>query len=110
MLAFFAQKESFTPQVSLLFEKEKRNVWSELLEYVCSYADEIADEFSNNSVLFHIEVMPKVSLTTESSFQTSGNNSKTINFADIFSDKNQYMIVSRRENIYAPWKQFMIPV
>ena len=32
MLAFFAQKESFTPQVSLLFEKEKRNVWSELLE------------------------------------------------------------------------------
>ena len=35
MLAFFAQKESFTPQVSLLFEKEKRNVWSELLEYVC---------------------------------------------------------------------------
>lgn len=110
MLAFFARKESFTPQVSLLFEEEKRNTWSKLLEDMCFYAGKVSDEFSNNSVLFHIEVEPKVSLTKETSFLPSGNSSKRINFADIFSDKKQYMIVSRRENIYAPWKQYMIPV
>lgn len=110
MLAFFAQKESFTPQVSMLFKEEKRNIWSELLEYMCICAGKISDEFINTSVLFHIGVEPKVSLIEENSFYSSGSSSKIINFADIFSDKNQYMIVSRRENIYAPWKQFMIPV
>ena len=110
MLGFFAQKEDFVPQLSQIMEEQNGKYWNEMIEVISKYAKEISDEFDSNSILFHIEVYPKVFISRESGSSIIGNLSRVINFADIFLKNNQFMIISKRENTYAPWKQFLVPV
>ena len=107
MLAFFAQKEVYVPGVPRAYEEKNRECWSKLLKKVCEYANDIKQWFSDESILFHINTVGIVSLTDSESI---GNTSKVINFTDVFSPENQYMIVSRRENKFAPWEQFLVPI
>ena len=110
MLGFFAQKEDFVPQLSQIMEEQSEQCWSEMIEVISKYAKEIADEFDGSSILFHIEVCPRVFISGKSGNSISGNLSRGIDFTDIFLKNNQFMIISKRENIYAPWKQFLIPI
>lgn len=110
MLGFFAQKEDFVPQLSQIMEEQSEQCWSEMIEVISKYAKEIADEFDGSSILFHIEVCPRVFISGKSGNSISGNLSRVIDFTDIFLKNNQFMIISKRENIYAPWKQFLIPI
>lgn len=110
MLGFFAQKEDFIPHISQIVEEQNGKCWNELLRIISQYAERIANEFDKGSVLFHIEVDPQVLISREGGSSISGKTSEIINFADVFLKENQFMIISKRENMYAPWKQFLIPV
>lgn len=110
MLAFFAQKESYIPQIPRSYSAKSQEGWKKLIKMICRYADDIQKRAGKESILFHIEAFPTVSLMEHERIINSGNISKIINFSDIFSNENQYMIVSRRENEYAPWKQFLVSI
>lgn len=60
----------------------------------------------DDSILFHIEHRPKVNLSKINEGGTSG----ICSFVDIFSENNQFMIVSKRDDKSAPWKQFVTPI
>lgn len=66
------------------------------------------DKWLENSVLFHIEHRPPYDLSdgTPMGDGTSG----TIIFPEIFSDRYQFVIISKREDKSAPWKQYLVPV
>lgn len=110
MLGFFAQKEDFVPQVSQIMEEENGKCWNKLLKVISECAKEITNEFDSSSVLFHIELGPQALISRGARSSISGKTSETINFTDVFLKENQFMIISKRENIYAPWLQFLVPV
>lgn len=108
MLAFFAQKDKFDPITQIgLGESRKKNVscWNVIIEYVQKSCGALGEDLSG-SVLFHIEHRPFIDLLNAN----ESNNSGVITFPDIFSDKNQFMVVSKREDRSAPWKQYLVPV
>lgn len=124
MLAFFAQKDNFEPliQIGCGNAGTKRCCWSEVIECVRNYCGErwtieedgevtkegFWDSSLNNSVLFHIEHRSRADLTKGIKQEIAG--SGFLTFPDIFSDQNQFMVVSRRENRSAPWKQYLTPI
>ena len=99
MLGFFAQKEDFIPHISQIVEEQNGKCWNELLRIISQYAERIANEFDKGSVLFHIEVDPQVLISREGGSSISGKTSEIINFADVFLKENQFMIISKRENV-----------
>lgn len=124
MLSFFAQKDIFEPLVEIGggSKGDKENCWAEVIEIVQQYykrqkntdensgeqTEEFWDTKLDNSVLFHIEHRSQVDLE-EGLIQEVGE-SGCITFPDIFSQKNQFMIVSKRENRSASWKQYLTPI
>ena len=100
MLGFFAQKEDFVPQVSQIMEEENGKCWNKLLKVISECAKEITNEFDSSSVLFHIELGPQALISRGARSSISGKTSETINFTDVFLKENQFMIISKRENIY----------
>ena len=110
MLAFFAQKENYIPKLPRGYVEKSQEGWKRLIRMICRYADDIQNRAGKESILFHIEAFPTVSLIEHERMINTGNTSRIINFSDIFSAENQYMIVSRRENEYAPWIQFLVSI
>ena len=110
MLAFFAQKEAYMSEIPREYGERKHECWTELIKIAKEYAAKIQDELKNESTLFNIEIEPTVSLDAAENMQSTGNTSKFIGFADIFSSENQFMIVSKRENIHGPWRQFLVSI
>lgn len=110
MLAFFAQKSVFNPLISPECDLETGEIccWNEILEEVRKYGQWLSTELKDKSVLFKIELRPEVDLVNM--VAGTGTASKIINFVDIFSNNNQFMIVSKRENVSAPWKQYLTPI
>lgn len=124
MLAFFAQKEIFEPLVEISggYRKDGSNCWAESIEIVRKYCrkrkrtdgsgmeriEGIDDRMLDDSVLFHIEPRPRVDLDEELGQEVR--ESDYITFPDIFSQKNQFMVISKRENRLASWKQYLIPI
>lgn len=110
MLAFFAQKDEFNPLFRLSCDDGEvgKCCWNEALECARDYGKWLQEELKGRSVLFSIEHRPEINL--EKMTELSGQASGTITFPDIFSQKNRYMIVSKRENAFAPWKQFLTPI
>lgn len=110
MLAFFAQKSKFTPLLRLSCDEgdEARCCWNEAIECIRVYSKWLQEELKDRSVLFKIEHRPEVNLQKMSI--ATGNASNVITFADIFSKDNRFMIVSKRENSFAPWKQYLTPI
>lgn len=121
MLAFFAQKNIFDPLIEIgcgNLEKE-RCCWAEVIERIRKYfiAENVLEkeerstvnwaEFLKTSVLFRIRCRPQINLQIG---EMAGNITEWMTFPDIFSNKNQFMIVSKRENKSAPWKQFLTPI
>lgn len=56
--------------------------------------------------MLHIEHRPKANLLKPNESHASG----ICSFVDIFSEKNLFMIVSKRDDKSAPWKQFLTPI
>lgn len=124
MLSFFAQKDTFEPLVEIGGgnKEDKENCWAEIIGIVQKYykqqknadeksgewAEEFGDAALDNSVLFHIEHRSQVDLE-EGLIQEVGE-SGSITFPDVFSQKNQFMVVSKRENRSASWKQYLTPI
>lgn len=108
ILAFFAQKDKFAPIAQIgLGEKENTatHCWDAIIEYV-QESCRVWEEYLGGSVLFHIEHRPFIDLLKDNQSNAKG----IIAFPDIFSDKNQFMVVSKREDKSAPWKQYLVPV
>ncbi len=124
MLSFFAQKDTFEPLVEIGggSKEDKENCWAEVIEIVQKYykrrksTDENGgeqvegfwDAALDNSVLFHIEHRSQVDL--EEGLIQEVKESGYITFPDVFSQKNQFMVVSKRENRSASWKQYLTPI
>lgn len=128
MLAFFAQKTEFNPAELIgggEFFRNQGSCWGKVIENIRKYCradinnkvgenissekkDKKQSDFFGNSVLFHIYHRPHVNLLYPE--ENKGGNSGTITFPDIFSNENQFMIVSKRENASAPWKQYLVPI
>lgn len=108
MIAFFAQKEVYISESPRAYSEKKRECWSELIKIIGAYAGQVQNKIEKESTLFHIRISPTVSLDKD--IQVTGTTSKYINFLDIFSPENQFMIVSRRENIHGPWEQFLVSI
>ncbi|MGF0031672.1 HD domain-containing protein [Bariatricus sp. SGI.154] len=110
MLAFFAQKGEFNPLFRLSCDngEEARCCWNEALECAREYGKWLQNELQDRSVLFKIEHRPEVNL--QKMTEVTGYASGVINFSDVFSNDNRFMIVSKRENVSAPWKQFLTPI
>ncbi len=123
MIAFFAQQGTFDPLIEIGYGniENKYCCWSEVIEHIRKYCreriiiensgmvqvDELWHHFLEASVLFHIRLRPQVDLDNNNE---RGRQSDWITFPDIFSDTKQFMIVSKRENRSASWKQFLVPV
>lgn len=123
MIAFFAQQGSFDPLIEIGYGsiENKHCCWSEVIEHIRKYCrkgiiiekpeeikvDEHWLHFLETSVLFHIRLRPKADLDND---LERGRQSDWITFPDIFSDTRQFMIVSKRENRSASWKQFLVPI
>ncbi len=123
MLAFFAQKDVFEPLVEIGCgnDEDKSNCWVKVIQYVqmcCGQCFDTNDEKTDvekfwdpaleSSVLFHIQYRSIVDLEEGPNQEMRG--SGWITFPDIFSHENQFMIVSKRENRSANWKQYLTPI
>lgn len=123
MLAFFAQKEAFEPLVEIGCgsNEDENSCWAKAVEYVqksCGqrksikdedeYVERFEDPTLESSILFHIEHRPQIDLEKEPNQEMRG--SGWITFPDIFSHENQFMVVSKRENRSAGWKQYLTPI
>lgn len=123
MLAFFAQKDAFEPLVEIGCgsNSDEEGCWDKVIQYaqMCcgkqAGIDDKADEVERfrdlsleSSVLFHIEHRSQVDL--EAGYYQEMRGSDWITFPDIFSNKNQFMVVSKRENRSAGWKQYLTPI
>lgn len=124
MLAFFAQKDIFEPLVEIGCgnNKDEHCCWAKVIEYVqmCCGQRKSIDENENeqverfwdsslrNSVLFHIRHRSQMDL--EKGLIQETKESGWITFSDIFSYRNQFMVVSKRENRSATWKQYLTPI
>lgn len=124
MLAFFAQKDIFEPLVEIGggSKEDKENCWAKVIDLVQKYykqqknTDENGkeqvegfwDSSLENSVLFHIEHRSQVDL--DEGLIQEVKESGWITFPDVFSQKNQFMVVSKRENRSASWKQYLTPI
>lgn len=124
MLAFFAQKDIFEPLVEIGCgnNKDENCCWAKVIEYVqmCCGQRESIDEDENeqvgrfwdsslgNSVLFNIKHRSQVDLEERLIQETK--ESGWITFPDIFSYKNQFMVVSKREDRSATWEQYLTPI
>lgn len=121
MLSFFAQKDylDLITQIGTEKTSEESNCWKEIIELVKNYRINQKNEESTSekaredsvlekSVLFHIEHRPQVNLLRQG--WKEANLSGVITFPEIFSEKMQFMIVSKREEQSAPWKQYLIPI
>lgn len=123
MLGFFAQKDIFEPLAEIACEKnkDKDSCWVKVVEYVqksCGqrksikdedeYVERFEDPTLESSILFHIEHRPQIDLEREPNQEMRG--SGWITFPDIFSHENQFMVVSKRENRSAGWKQYLTPI
>lgn len=71
---------------------------------------QIVNNMVESSVLFQIELRPVLNLLADNPEVGDDNNSGNIAFPDIFSAKRQFMIVSKREDTMASWKQFLVPL
>lgn len=109
MLAFFAQKGEFNPLFRLSCEDDMQTVccWNDTLECIRKYGGWLKKELSSRSVLFKIEHRPEVNLEKGIA---AGNARGIISFPDVLSKEYRFMIVSKRENAFAPWKQFLTPI
>lgn len=134
MLSFLAQKTKFDPitQIGCQDNKRKDCCWSQVIESmvsVCGYNEQFANDMEllngeklkvskkaalykevlkENSVLFHTKYRYPVNLLTGEPL--GGGTSGTLTFPEIFSDRNQFMIVSKRADRFAPWKQYLVPI
>lgn len=130
MLAFFAQKEAFEPLVEIGCGSngDENCCWAKVVEYVqksCSqrksidkeepldqhngtddeneYVERFEDPALESSILFHIEHRFQIDLG-------EGLNQEMRGSGYIFSHENQFMVVSKRENRSAGWKQYLTPI
>lgn len=124
MLSFLAQKDclNLVTQIGIEKPKEENNCWKDTVEQARDYCIQKKREKQDilpekqtwdnavlgSSVLFHIEHRPTVNLLD--AVWNESNSSGVITFPDIFSDKMQFMIVSKREDQWAPWKQYLTPI
>ncbi len=123
MLAFFAQKEAFEPleEIGCGSNGDENSCWAKVVEYVqksCGqrksiknedeYVERFEDSTLESSILFHIEHRPQIDLEKEPNQEMRG--SGWITFPDIFSHENQFLVVSKRENRSAGWKQYLTPI
>lgn len=122
MLAFFAQKDVFDPLVEIGCgtESDEQSCWDKAIDAVQMYCGKrksgkdgkvhegFWDSSMENSVLFHIEHRAKIDLEEDLIQETT--ESGWITFSDIFLRKNQFMVISKRENRSAPWKQYLTPI
>ena len=123
MLAFFAQKDVFEPLVEIGCGNEcgEKNCWSKVIrkaQLYCGNRRRIDEEGKvqegfwdsslENSVLFHIEHRSQVDL--EEGWIQEIKESGWITFPDIFYEGNQFIVVSKRENKSASWKQYLTPI
>lgn len=115
MLSFLAQKEVTGVFMGSGFkdstEQENNNYWKTTIEMIREYSKWIQEreetrEENNESLLFHIWSYKQTDLMkSEKYFQE-----EKLNFVDIFSEDNKFMIISNRQHASAPWKQFLIPI
>ncbi|MBO5474579.1 MAG: hypothetical protein J6A08_12475 [Lachnospiraceae bacterium] len=126
MLSFFAQNDclDLVTQIGNGEQHKEENCWKEIVKRARYYykidKDEVEKNLlpeqtiqklvTENSVLFSIEHRPMADLMIASEKKGYRDEKKVINFPDIFSDENQFIIVSSRENSSAPWKLFLMPV
>lgn len=123
MLAFFAQKDIFEPLVEIGCgnESDEQSCWDKAIESVQRYCGKnkytdkngekqegFWDSSLENSVLFHIEHRAQIDL--EEGLIQETKESGWMTFPDIFSRKNQFIVVSKRESRSAPWKQYLTPL
>ncbi|MBD5493738.1 MAG: hypothetical protein HDR12_05005 [Lachnospiraceae bacterium] len=122
MLAFFAQKDVYDPLVEIGCgnECDAQSCWDKAIDAVQMYCGKrksgkdgkmhegFWDPSMENSVLFHIEHRSQIDLEEDLIQETT--ESGWITFPDIFLRKNQFMVVSKRENRSAPWKQYLTPI
>lgn len=134
MLSFLAQKTKFDPvmQIGCIGNGSKQCCWSQVIEVITGFcgnsrlmagscifeekdnsetSEKVAlfkDVLMDNSVLFHTEYRYPTNLSTGELL--GDGTSDTLTFPEIFSNRNQFMIVSKREDRFAPWKQYLVPI
>lgn len=123
MLAFFAQKDIFEPlaEIGCGNNGGEECCWAKVIQYVqmcCGqqtntrvwdvHVERFWDSSLESSVLFHIEHRSQVDLEEGLNQRMKG--SGWITFPDIFSHENQFMVISKRENRSASWKQYLTPI
>lgn len=111
MLAFFARKEVLDPILRNGCENRRKIkcYWYEVLRIAKYYSDGIRGILKGTSVLFDLICYQNVDLLNMNArIVQLGQKSK--HFVDIFMDKNQFMIVSKRENKLAPWRHFLTSI
>lgn len=123
LLAFFAQMKHYNPLLRLSCGENPEDIchWSQLIDFIaCQFAETEKNketkkdeqiknnEQISNSVLFHIKCRPEANLFDDKS--NDGNTGNSITIADLFSEQKQFIIVSKRENASAPWKQYLTPI
>lgn len=109
MLAFFARREALDPVLRHGCEDRRKMecYWYEVLRVAKKYGDWIQKILKGNSVLFDLVCYQDVNLfNVNDNIVQSGQ--KSMHFVDVFMDENQFMIVSKRENKLAPWRQFLV--
>lgn len=123
MLAFFAQKDTFEPfvEIGCGSNKDEECCWDKVIQYAQMCCGKQVDMYDGmeeverfcdlsleSSVLFHIEHRSLIDLEAGDYQEMRG--SDWITFPDILSHKNQFMVVSKRENRSAGWKQYLTPI
>ena len=80
--------------------------WQKVVEKSREYGKWIQERESVNSVLFHIQSYDDINLLDREINMSK----REISFVDIFSEKQQFMIVSKRRSNSAPWEQFLVSI
>ena len=109
MLAFLAKKDIFDPVMerNCMDETGKEECyWQKVVERSREYGKWIQERESVKSILFHIQSYDDINLLG----REINMGKREITFVDIFSEKQQFMIVSKRRSNSAPWEQFLVSI
>ena len=109
MLAFLAKKDIFDPVMerNCMDETGKEECyWQKVVERSREYGKWIQERESVKSILFHIQSYDNINLLN----REINMGKREISFVDIFSEKQQFMIVSKRRSNSAPWEQFLVSI
>lgn len=80
--------------------------WQKVVERSREYGKWIQERESVKSILFHIQSYDNINLLN----REINMGKREISFVDIFSEKQQFMIVSKRPSNSAPWDQFLVSI